>query len=138
MNWNKNLTATYTSVFCRHESLKKFKFYFLVFFKIQWTFILFFARREFNPLSTQEYKKPVQYTISGEIPTFLCRHCSRLPSPDLRPEDDVHVIFSSSPVPHGQMFKVFSHLFLFLFLAYNTQHFTLYTLDKMNNHNNKF
>lgn len=80
----KNLTATYTSVFCRHESLQKFKFYFLVFFKIQWTFILFFERREFNPLSTQEYKKPVQYTILGEIPTFLCRHCSRLPSPDLQ------------------------------------------------------
>lgn len=84
MNWNKNLTATYTSVFCRHESLQKFKFYFLVFFKIQWTFILFFARREFNPLSTQEYKKPEKYTILGEIPTFLCRHCSRLVSPDLQ------------------------------------------------------
>lgn len=128
MNWNKNLTATYTSVFCRHESLQKFKFYFLVFFKIQWTFILFFARREFNPLSTQEYKKPVQYTILGEIPTFLCRHCSRLVSPDLQLKyiwrwRTCHI--SSSPVPHGQLFKVFSHLFLFFF---SLQYPTYYTV----------
>lgn len=29
----------------------------------------------------------------------------------------------------------FSLIFFCFFLAYNTQHITLYTLDKMNNHN---
>ena len=35
-------------------------------------------------ISTQEYKKQIQYTILGEILTFLFRHCSRLVSPTIK------------------------------------------------------
>lgn len=85
-------------------------------------------------ISTQEYKKQIQYTILGEILTFLFRYCSRLVSPTIKIYLRMTDMSYFLQVP--SLMVNFLKFSLTLFLPYNTQHFTLYTLDKMNTHNN--